>query len=86
MGYDFHRQKPIDSSIVDFFCSKLRLIIEIDGESHALKVEEDKRRQDRLESLGYSFLRFDDHDVKRNMDGVLRCIRRWIEEFEREQS
>lgn len=32
--YQFMRQKPIDQYIVDFFCSKLRLVIEIDGESH----------------------------------------------------
>ncbi|MDP2993407.1 MAG: DUF559 domain-containing protein, partial [Deltaproteobacteria bacterium] len=40
-GYDFHRQKPIDNYIVDFFCTKLRLIIEIDGDSHLFKGEED---------------------------------------------
>ncbi len=36
-GYDFHRQKLIDKYIVDFFCPKLKLIIEIDGESHIYK-------------------------------------------------
>ena len=33
-GYDFHRQKPLYNSIVDFFCNELMLAIEVDGESH----------------------------------------------------
>ncbi|MBC8526215.1 MAG: DUF559 domain-containing protein [Candidatus Cloacimonetes bacterium] len=35
--YDFHRQKPISNYIVDFFCPRLKLIIEIDGETHIYK-------------------------------------------------
>ncbi|TFG35719.1 MAG: DUF559 domain-containing protein, partial [Nitrospirales bacterium] len=34
MGYDFHRQKPIDNYVVDFFCNKLMLAIEVDGYTH----------------------------------------------------
>ena len=40
-GYDFHRQKPLDQYIVDFFCSELMLAIEIDGDSHDYKERED---------------------------------------------
>ena len=36
-GYDFHRQKPIDNYIVDFFCHELMLAIEVDGYSHQLE-------------------------------------------------
>ena len=78
MGYDFHRQKPIDEYIVDFFCPKLKLIIEIDGESHGNKDEDDQKRQERLESLGFNFLRFWDYDVKQNMEGVFLTIEEWI--------
>jgi len=81
-GYDFHRQKPIDNYIVDFFCTKLRLIIEIDGESHLFKGEEDEKREKHLESLGFHILRFNDLDVKKNMEAVLVSIERWIEEHE----
>ena len=80
MGFDFHRQKPIDKYIVDFFCSKLNLIIEIDGESHNYKYDIDKVRQRRLEMLGFHFLRFLDSDVKHNMEGVLLAIEEWIRE------
>ena len=58
-GYQFMRQKPIGNYIVDFFCSKLKLVIEVDGESHNEKVEYDRMRQNHLEALGLSFLRFD---------------------------
>ena len=64
-SYDFHRQKPIDNYIVDFFCYGLKLIIEIDGESHNQKYEEDKIRQKKLESFELTVLRFDDLEVKR---------------------
>jgi len=81
-GYQFMRQKPIGDYIVDFYCSKLKLVIEIDGESHGQKTAKDIVRQQKLESLGLSVLRFYDLDVKRNIDGVLKAIECWIEEFE----
>jgi very-short-patch-repair endonuclease len=81
-GYDFDRQRPIDRYIVDFYCKDLKLAIEIDGSSHdgeAAKVN-DEIRQERLESLDVRFLRFNDVDVKRNMEMVLNSIERWIDE------
>lgn len=83
-GYQFMRQKPIENYIVDFYCSKLKLIIEIDGEIHNYKFEEDRLRQRKLESLGLSFLRFTDLEVKKNMYNVLRTIEGWIEAFEKQ--
>jgi very-short-patch-repair endonuclease len=84
-GYRFMRQKPIDNFIVDFCCSKLRLIIEIDGVSHEERFEADKSRQEKLERMGFVFLRFYDLDVKKNIDGVLERIECWINEFEGRQ-
>ncbi len=84
-GYRFMRQKPIDNFIVDFCCSKLRLIIEIDGVSHEERFEADKSRQEKLERMGFAFLRFYDLDVKKNIDGVLERIECWINEFEGRQ-
>ena len=86
-GYDFHRQKPINSYIVDFFCPRMNLAIEIDGESHRdERLDKDLIRQGKLESLGVKFLRFYDNDVKQNMEGVISTIINWIEEFERSSS
>jgi len=79
-GLDFHRQKPINIYIVDFFCPDLMLAIEIDGDSHRdERLDEDKDRQKKLEKLGISFLRFLDIDVKTNMQGVMQSINDWIE-------
>ncbi len=83
-GYDFHRQKPIDNYIVDFFCHELMLAIEIDGESHTWEkagANEDIR-QSVIESFGISFLRFDNKEVKQNMRFVLNAIHDWIVDFE----
>jgi len=80
LGFDFHRQKPIDRYIVDFYCPDLQLAIEIDGETHFGRENEirDEKRQKRLESLGVIFLRFNNEEVKRNIDGVVRVIEEWI--------
>ena len=78
-GYDFHRQKPIDEFIVDFFCPELMLAIEIDGVSHIGKEIYDNERQSKLERLGIKFLRFKDDDVFYNCDFVMKEIERWIE-------
>ena len=82
LGYDFHRQKPIDQYIVDFFCNELMLAVEIDGESHYgyEQVERDKIRQRNLEQTGVRFLRFTNEDVKRNVQGVLVKIKDWIKD------
>ncbi|TVQ04040.1 MAG: endonuclease domain-containing protein [Balneolaceae bacterium] len=79
LGYQFYRQRPIGNYIVDFFCFKLRLVIEIDGNSHdECKFEYDMKRQNYLESLGFTVLRFDDLEVKKDIDNVLRVIESWI--------
>ncbi len=78
-GYQFYRQRPIGNYIVDFFCFRLSLVIEIDGASHdEERFEYDMKRQKYLESLGYTVLRFDDLEVKKDIDHVLRAIEAWI--------
>lgn len=79
-GLDFDRQRPLDEFIVDFYCKRLKLAIEIDGASHDGKEEKDARRQKRLESYGVRFLRFRDDDVKRDVEGVVRRIENWVSE------
>lgn len=78
LGYDFHRQKPLNNYIVDFYCNELMLAIEIDGETHSDKFKVDLIRQKKLESLGINFLRFEDIAVKLDLTGVLDCINEWI--------
>tara|TARA_R110001592_G_scaffold28481_1_gene104477 strand:+ start:1081 stop:1470 length:390 start_codon:yes stop_codon:yes gene_type:complete len=81
-GYDFDRQRPIDNFIVDFYCKDLQLAIEVDGFSHEVEgaFDKDVVRQERLESLGVKFLRFEDSEVKKDMNNVLRTIEGWIKD------
>jgi very-short-patch-repair endonuclease len=72
------RQKPIGDYIVDFFCSRLELVIEIDGESHDGRFGYDARRQKFLESKGLTVLRFNDADIKKDISNVLMAIEGWI--------
>ncbi|MDZ7399589.1 MAG: DUF559 domain-containing protein [candidate division KSB1 bacterium] len=80
LGYEFHRQVPIDEFIVDFYCHELMLAIEIDGISHEAEYAKinDKERQSKIENFGVSFLRFDDEFVKANPDKVISEIENWI--------
>lgn len=77
-GIRFLRQRPIHWYIVDFFAPDLQLIIEIDGNSHFNKGEYDRKRQNKLESLGYTFIRFSEGDVLNNLDVVEEQIRHAI--------
>jgi very-short-patch-repair endonuclease len=70
LGYQFARQKPIDRYIVDFYCPKLCLVVEIDGDSHRNEFHQDVERQCRVEAAGFIFLRFHDRDVS-DMPNVL---------------
>jgi len=82
LGYEFHRQVPIDGYIVDFYCHELNLAIEVDGSSHDNKYEYDISRQRVLERLGVRFIRFENIDVNSNMNDVLRALEGVIIEIE----
>ena len=83
-GYDFHRQKPIDEYIVDFFCNRLQLAIELDGYSHEiLEVwEKDVIKTKRLNELQINVLRFSDYQVMNDIENVLLAIEDYILQFE----
>ena len=82
-GLRFNRQKPLGNYIVDFYCKKLDLVLEVDGDSHDSELAQlkDAERQRVLEEMGLSFLRFDDLDVKHNMTFVLSEIHGFIENW-----
>jgi very-short-patch-repair endonuclease len=75
-GLIFYRQKPIGEYIVDFYCPKAKLAIEIDGSHHSVgeTIEYDRIRGDYLNSLGLTVLRFTNADVLESMKGVLEKI------------
>ncbi|MDF1580935.1 MAG: endonuclease domain-containing protein [Desulfuromonadales bacterium] len=68
--YKFLRQKPLAGYIVDFYCSELRLVIEIDGDSHAESVEYDAERTRVLQSLGLTVIRYTNGEVISNIAGM----------------
>jgi very-short-patch-repair endonuclease len=81
-NYKFLRQKPIGSYIVDFYCSELRLAIEIDGDSHVETIEYDAERTKLLNSLGLQVVRYTNDDVIRNIEGVYNHLSRVITNIE----
>jgi very-short-patch-repair endonuclease len=70
----FRRQEPIGNYIVDFVCFGKDLIIEVDRGQHSEAV--DSGRDAWLRSQGFDVLRFWNHDVLQNIDGVLEVILR----------
>ncbi|MBO5065658.1 MAG: endonuclease domain-containing protein [Clostridia bacterium] len=71
----FHRQRIIGNYIVDFYCPKLKLIVEIDGYQHFYEEnrEYDGKRTEHLEKLGFYVLRFENTEVNKDFENV-RCI------------
>ncbi|MEX0660305.1 MAG: DUF559 domain-containing protein [Balneolaceae bacterium] len=80
LGFQFHRQIPIHNYIVDFYCHELYLAIEIDGSSHDHPevAVSDLKRQNELEEVGVRFLRFEEIEVRKNVDNVVEVIENWI--------
>jgi very-short-patch-repair endonuclease len=62
--------------VVDFYCPRLKLAVELDGESHFIEGAEkrDQERQKMIESCGVSFLRFTNGDVYERLEGVVEEI------------
>ncbi|RED98873.1 endonuclease domain-containing protein [Marinoscillum furvescens] len=81
-GFQFFRHKPVGDCIVDFYCNRLRLAIEIDGIDRDMAYKVDADQQKTLESKGVNFLRFDALLIKRNTEAAVEKIAAYIEEFE----
>ena len=83
-GYTFNRQRPVLRYIADFFCSELKLIIEIDGITHHFDrvAENDIVRQQALEKAGFTVIRFSDSDILHDIDRISECIYSVIKDIE----
>ncbi|WP_445665415.1 endonuclease domain-containing protein [Fodinibius sp. AD559] len=77
-GYQFNRQFCINDYIVDFISRKLKLIIEVDGYSHNFKFEEDKLRDNSLEKLGYTTVRFSETEIRNDLNNVIRVLESYL--------
>lgn len=75
-GIKFRRQQPIENYIVDFVSFETRLVVELDGGQHAGDKKKDQQRDRFLNDNGFRVLRFWNHEVSENIDGVLQEIRK----------
>jgi very-short-patch-repair endonuclease len=73
-GLKFHRQYSIGRFIVDFFCSRAGLIVEVDGDVHQQQIEADLEREQILTGLGFHVIRFTNAQVLEQTDQVLQKI------------
>jgi very-short-patch-repair endonuclease len=75
------RQRPIDNFIVDFYCAKLKLVIEVDGDTHFTDeaMEYDQARTSVLEGYGLRVIRFTNKEVLENFEAVCAVIEGWKE-------
>ena len=76
LGLQFYRQKPIHQYIVDFYCPKAQLVVEVDGGQHWQPdhAEQDRERDAVLEQIGLKVLRFSNHEVLNHLDKVLAVL------------
>ena len=75
-GCHFYRQKPIGEYIVDFYCPRAKLVVEVDGGQHFSDdgVEYDGVRDEYMKGVGLKVLRFSNSDVMKNINGVVESI------------
>ncbi|MDO4936004.1 MAG: endonuclease domain-containing protein [Phascolarctobacterium sp.] len=76
----FTRQKPLGEYIVDFYCHKAKLVIEIDGAQHYESdvMLRDEERKKYLERMGLKVIRFTNWDINHNLEGVCLTIDREV--------
>jgi very-short-patch-repair endonuclease len=78
-GWHFRRQQIINGFIVDFYCHKAELVIEMDGPIHRKQKVEDAEREKMLSDLGLHILRFTNHAVMNNLEHVVKSILDFLE-------
>jgi len=73
----FRRQHPISRFIVDFYCHKFKLVIELDGNIHNLPEvkERDKNREVELKEFGLNILRMKNHEITNDLNAALEKIK-----------
>lgn len=74
LGFRFHRQYSIGGYILDFYCPKKRLIVEVDGPIHELNREYDIQRDKYFIDLDYKVIRFKNEEVENNLESVIHTI------------
>jgi len=79
-GMPFYRQKPLLGYVVDFYCAKVSLVVELDGQQHFEKEQRlyDEQRSQELQSLGIRVMRFSNRQVMEELEQVVEQIYRML--------
>jgi len=85
-GLKFRRQHPAGRFIFDFYCSRAKLVLEVDGGAHDCRVEYDAERTAEIERYGYTVLRFTNPDIEYRLSQVLDEIERTAKRLIAQQS
>ena len=75
LGVHFRRQQVIAGFIVDFYCHKAALVVEVDGDIHDLQQDEDAKREKVLSEMGLRIVRFRNEEVMRDLSAVVGNVR-----------
>lgn len=78
LGVRFRRQQVVAGFIVDFYCHKAALVVEVDGDIHDLQQNEDTRREKVLNDMGLRIIRFRNDEIFRDLFAVVQRIREFI--------
>ena len=78
LGVHLRRQQVIAGFIVDFYCHKAGLVIELDGSVHDGQVEDDARRDKALTEMGLQIVRIRNEEILKDLSAVLGKIRAWV--------
>ncbi|MFU2048349.1 endonuclease domain-containing protein [Avibacterium gallinarum] len=81
LGFRFNRQKPLLNYIVDFYCAKAKLVIELDGGHHYEPEyqEKDRLRDDELRASGFTVMQFSNDEIYYEIEGVVEQIYLFLE-------
>ena len=72
------RQKPINRFIVDFYCSELSLVVEVDGGYHNVQKDNDRLRDEFLKKCGITTVRVSDKEVVNDIDKVRKKLKEFV--------
>jgi very-short-patch-repair endonuclease len=75
LGIHFRRQQVIAGFIVDFYCHKAALVVEVDGDIHDLQQEDDTKREKALQDMGLRVVRFRNDEVLKDISVVVGRIK-----------
>ena len=77
-GFKFRRQHPFKDYVLDFFCYRAKLVIELDGQHHKSNLEYDSDRTSIIESYGLKVIRFENDEIDNSFDNVKEKLMKFL--------